>query len=50
MPDPNAKRKSLEDLLADPEARAFVRTQATPKHANTSTRQHAGCQHVKKKK
>ena len=42
MPDPNAKRKSLEDLLADPEARAFVRTQATPKRANTSTRQHAG--------
>ena len=42
MPDQNVKRKSLEDLLADPEARALVRTQATPKHANMSTRQHVG--------
>ena len=42
MPDRNAKRKSLEDLLADPEARAFVHKQATLKHANMSTRQHAG--------
>ena len=42
MPDRNAKRKSLEDLLADPEARAFVNSQATPKHASMSTRQHAG--------
>jgi len=42
MPDQNAKRKSLEDLLADPEAHAFVHTQAKPKHANISTRQHAG--------
>ena len=29
MPDQNAKRKSLEDLLADPEAQAFVHTQTT---------------------
>jgi len=42
MPDRNAKRKSLEDLLADPEARAFVHTQAMPKHVNMSTRQHSG--------
>lgn len=42
MPDPNAKRKSLEDLLADPEARAFVHKQATTKPTNMSARQHVG--------
>lgn len=42
MPNQPVKRKSLEDLLADPEAQAFVRTQSTPKHVNTSARQHAG--------
>jgi hypothetical protein len=48
MPSPNPKRKSLEDLLNDPEAQAFVRNNVrgpvsdiqTSQHVNMLTRQH----------
>jgi hypothetical protein len=35
------KRKSLEDLLEDPEAKAFIHSRADRKHAKKSARQHA---------
>jgi hypothetical protein len=40
MQSPNPKRKSLEDLLNDPEAQAFVHKQVNAPHADTPTSQH----------
>jgi len=48
MPNPNSKRKSLEDLINDPETQAFVHKQVTPlrtdisegQPVNMSTRRH----------
>ena len=40
MPSLSPKRKSLEDLINDPETQAFVHKQVTPPHEDTLTRQH----------
>ena len=52
MQNLNRKRKSLEDLLNDPEAQAFVHTQGKTQHINTSATQHASTparQHVEER-
>jgi hypothetical protein len=40
MPNPNSKRKSLEDLINDPETQAFVHKQVIPPQSELSTSQH----------
>ena len=52
MQSPNPKRKSLEDLLNDPEAQAFVHKQVNPQHSDTLARQHVDMpahQHVEER-
>lgn len=44
MQSQNPKRKSLEDLLSDPETQAFVQNKANFQHADMSERQHANIQ------
>lgn len=52
MQSQNPKRKSLEDLLSDPEAQAFVQNKANLPQSHISERQHANIlarQHVEER-
>ena len=52
MPSPNSKRKSLEDLINDPETQAFVHKQVIPRQSDISTGQHVNIptrQHVEER-
>ncbi|MBI3795966.1 MAG: hypothetical protein HY268_03225 [Deltaproteobacteria bacterium] len=49
MQNPSSKRKSLEDLINDPETQAFVHKQVIPRQSDISTGQHSNIltrQHV----
>src|SRR5262245_21299063 len=52
MQNPSSKRKSLQDLINDPQTQAFVHKQVVPRQPNISTSQHANMlkrQHVEER-